>query len=64
MNFCPDVILNATTPEKSQKQKLWSDPCKSNADIEVASFSNEENLQFTERDFEDNSAEIQNKISK
>ena len=50
--------------EKSQKRKLWNDPSSSHSDVEVASLSNDENLQLSERDFEDISNKIDNKISK
>ena len=51
-------------PEKSHKRKLRSDPSSSRPDVEVASLSNDENLQLSERDFEDISNKIGNKISK
>ena len=40
-------------PEKSHTRKLRSDPSSSHSDKEVASSSNEGNLQLSERDFED-----------
>ena len=53
------------SPEKSQKRKLRSDHCTSQPpDIELTSLSNEENLQLSERDFEDISKKIENEISK
>ena len=48
--------------EKFHKRKLRSDP--SNSESEVASSSNEKNLNFSEQDFEDISNKIENKISK
>ena len=44
--------------------KARSDHCNSNSQIEVASFSNEENHQLSERYFEDISKKIENKFSK
>ena len=51
-------------PEKSQKRKLRSDLKSSHSDVQVASFYNEENRQLSERDFEDISNKIENKISR
>ena len=51
-------------PDKSYKRKLGSDPSSIHSDVEVASLSNDENLQISERDFEDILNKIQNKISK
>ena len=51
-------------PEKSQKRKLRSDQSTSQFDIETASSINDENAVLSERDFEDISNKIENKISK
>ena len=51
-------------PEKSQKRKLRSDQSTSQFDIETASSINDENAVLSERDFEDMSNKIENKISK
>ena len=51
-------------PEKSQKRKLRSDQSTSQFDIETASSINDENVVLSERDFEDISNKIENKISK
>ena len=51
-------------PEKSQKRKLRSDQSTSQFDIETASLINDENAVLSERDFEDISNKIENKISK
>ena len=51
-------------PEKSQKRKLRSDQSTSQFDIETASSINDENAVLWERDFEDISNKIENKISK
>ena len=51
-------------PEKSQKRKMRSDQSTSQFDIETASSINDENVVLSERDFEDISNKIENKISK
>ena len=51
-------------PEKSQKRKLRSDQSTSQFDIETASSINDEKVVLSERDFEDISNKIENKISK
>ena len=51
-------------PEKSQKRKLRGDQSTSQFDIETASSINDENAVLSERDFEDISNKIENKISK
>ena len=51
-------------PEKTHNRKLRSDPQSSHSDVEVASLSNDENILLSERDFEDISSKIENKISK
>ena len=51
-------------PEKSQKRKLRSDQSTSQFDIETSSSINDENAVLSERDFEDISNKIENKISK
>ena len=51
-------------PEKSQKRKLRSDQSTSQFDIETASSINDENAVLSEKDFEDISNKIENKISK
>ena len=40
-------------PENTNKRKLLSEPTISHSDVEVASLSNDENLQLSEQDFED-----------
>ena len=51
-------------PERSQKRKLRSDQSTSQIDEEVASSANDENTLLSDRDFEDISNKIENKISK
>ena len=51
-------------PEKSQKRKLRGDQSTIQFDIETASSINDENAVLSERDFEDISNKIENKISK
>ena len=51
-------------PERSQKRKLRSDQSTSQVDEEVASSTNDENTLLSDRDFEDISNKIENKISK
>ena len=51
-------------PERSQKRKLRSDQSTSQLDEEVASSTNDENALLSDRDFEDISNKIENKISK
>ena len=52
-------------PERSQKRKLRSDDqSTSQLDEEVASSTNDENALLSDRDFEDISNKIENKISK
>ena len=51
-------------PEKSQKRKLRSDQSTSQIDEEIASSTNDENTLRSDRDFEDISNKIKNKISK
>ena len=51
-------------PERSQKQKLRCDQSTSQLDEEVASSTNDENALLSDRDFEDISNKIENKISK
>ena len=51
-------------PERSQKRKIRSDQSTSQLDEEVASSTNDENALLSDRDFEDISNKIENKISK
>ena len=51
-------------PERSQKRKLRNDQSTSQVDEEVASSTNDENTLLSDRDFEDISNKIENKISK
>ena len=51
-------------PEKTNKRNIRSEPTSSLSDVEVASLSNDEQLQLSEQDFEDISNEIENKILK
>ena len=51
-------------PEKSQNWKLRSDQSTSQIEGEVASSTNDENTLLSDRDFEDISNRIENKISK
>ena len=51
-------------PERSQKRKLRSEQSTSQLDEEVASSTNDENALLSDRDFEDISNKIENKISK
>ena len=51
-------------PERSQKRKLRSDQSTRHMDVKIASSFNDENVSLSERDFEDISNKIENKISK
>ena len=51
-------------PERSQKRKLRSEQSTSQLDEEVVSSTNDENALLSDRDFEDISNKIENKISK
>ena len=51
-------------PERSQKRKLRSDQSTSQTEEVVASSTNDENTLLSDRDFEDISNKIENKISK
>ena len=51
-------------PERSQKRKFRSDQSTSQIDEEVASSTNDENTLLSDRDFEDISNKIENKVSK
>ena len=51
-------------PERSQKRKLRSDQSTSRAEEDVASSTNDENTLLSDKDFEDISNKIENKISK
>ena len=51
-------------PERLHKRELRSDQSTSPLDVEMASSSNDENVQLSDRDFEDISNKIENKISK
>ena len=51
-------------PERSQKRKLRSEQSTSQLDEELASSTNDENALLSDRDFEDISNKIENKISK
>ena len=51
-------------PERSQKRKLRSDQSTSQTEEDVASSTNDENTLFSNKDFEDISNKIENKISK
>ena len=51
-------------PKRSHKRKLRSDQTTSHFNDEVASSTNDVKLQLSERDFEDISNKIENKISK
>ena len=51
-------------PERSQKRKLRNDQSTSQLEVETASSINDENTVLSERDFEDISNKIENKISK
>ena len=64
MNCYLDLLFAQTVPEKTHKRKLRSDPSSNHSDRKVATFFNEENTQFTERDFEDISNKIENRICK
>ena len=50
--------------EKSHKRKLRSDHSSSQSDVEVSSFSIEEYIHLSDQVLEDNSNQIENKISK
>ena len=51
-------------PERSQKRKLRSDQSTSQTEEDVASSTNDENTLLSDKDFEDTSNKIENKISK
>ena len=51
-------------PERSQKRKFRSDQLTSQINEEVASSTNDENTLLSDRDFEDISNKIENKVSK
>ena len=51
-------------PERSQKRKLRSDQSTSQIDEDVASLANDQNTLLSDKDFEDISNKIENKISK
>ena len=51
-------------PEKSQKRKLRSDQSTSQIDEEIASSTNDENVLLSDRDFEDISGKVENRLSK
>ena len=51
-------------PEKTQKRKLRSDQSTSQMDVEIASSTNDENDLLSDRDFEDISSKVENRLSK
>ena len=51
-------------PEKTQKKKLRSDQSTSQIDEEIASLTNDENVLLSDRDFEDISSKVENRLSK
>ena len=51
-------------PEKTQKRKLRSDQCTSQIDEEIASSTNDENVLLSDRDFEDISSKVENRLFK
>ena len=51
-------------PEKTQKMKLRSDQSTSQIDEEIASSTNDENVLLSDRDFEDISSTVENRLSK
>ena len=51
-------------PGRSKKRKLRSDQSTSQTDEDVASSANDENTLLSDRDFEDITNKIENKISK
>ena len=51
-------------PEKTQKRKLRSDQSTSQIDKEIASSTNDENVLLSDRDFEDISSKVENRLSK
>ena len=51
-------------PKRSQKRKLRSDQSTNQIDEEVAISTNDENVLLSDKDFEDISRKIENKISK
>ena len=64
MNYYLDLFSTQKMPEKTHKRKLRSDDPSSHSDVEVARLSNDKKTQLSERDFEDISNKIENKISK
>ena len=59
-----ELVFIRNKQEKTHKRKLRSDPLSSHSNVEVASLSDDENFQLSERDSEDISNKIENKISK
>ena len=51
-------------PEKTQKRKLRSDQSTSQMNEEIASSTNDENVLLSDRDFEDISSKVENRLSK
>ena len=51
-------------PEKTHKRKLRSARSSSHSDVKLAILSNDQNIQLSERDFEDISNKNENKLSK
>ena len=51
-------------PEKTQKRKLRSDKSTSQINEEIASSTNDENVLLSDRDFEDISSKVENRLSK
>ena len=51
-------------PEKTQKRKLRSDQSTSQIEEEIACSTNDENALLSDRDFEDISSKVKNRLSK
>ena len=51
-------------PEKTQNRRLRSDQSTSQIDKEIASSTNDENILLLDRDFEDISSKVENRLSK
>ena len=51
-------------PEKSHKRKQRSDQSTSYMNVVIVRWSKDKNLQLSERDFEESSNKIENKVSK
>ena len=60
----PNPNIFTKMPEKTQKRKLRSDQSTSQIDEEIASSTNDANVLLSDRDFEDISSKVENRLSK